>query len=96
MKRMDFVLSDEEIIRITRILADDDAQGALDFFSHHLSRSGKDKPANRCDIVIEGEAADDLAAMIKADDTVSCLEFLRDHFEKEIKLILTPHCVPVF
>src|SRR4030042_5404438 len=96
MRRMDYVLSDEDIIRITRILADDNTEGAWAFSARRLSQSNGERPAKRCDIVIEAKAADDLSSLIEAGDKASCLSFLREHFEKEIKLMLTPHCVPVF
>ncbi len=101
-KRADFVLSDEDIIKITRIILDNDTEGALGFLADRISgntlhsenkRSGMIK---RCDIVIEERFLDDLSTRLKNRDALGCLSFLKDHFEKEIKTALIPHCVPVF
>jgi hypothetical protein len=104
-RRVDFALNDEGIIRITRILSDDDAQGALAFFGDYIagrdhasldSRSGGKKVLKKCDIIIRDELVFDLLSMIESRDASGCLSFLREHFEREIKAALIPHCVPVF
>jgi len=103
-KRLDFPLGDGDIITVTRILADDDAGGALSFFALFAAegRPGEDEPdkdgsgIKRCVIVLEGDLVEELEKTIARRDAAGCLRFLRDHFQREIKLALTPHCVPVF
>lgn len=104
LKRWDFPLGDEDVIALTRILADGDAGGALSFFTLFAAEgrpgedgSGKEgSGVKRCVIVLEGGEVEVLTNLIRAGDASGCLRFLRDHFEREIKLALTPHCVPVF
>jgi hypothetical protein len=97
MRRMDFALGDTDIITLTRIILDNEPGGALAFFGERFSgRSDAGGQHIRCDVKIEGALLDELLARVAGRDDEACLAFLREHFAREIKTALIPHCVPVF
>jgi len=104
VKRIDFILGERDIIEIVRIFADCDQRGALVFFSTHLESASQGLLAGEtsitntrvCDVIVKGDSVKALKDMVGEEDEEGCLAFLREHFEKEIKQVLTPCCVPVF
>jgi len=105
VKRIDFTLGEQDIIEIVRVFADCDQRGALVFLSTYLESASQGlRPAEEasitgtklCDVIVKGDAVKALKNMVGEEDEEGCLVYLHEHFEREIRQVLTPCCVPVF
>jgi hypothetical protein len=93
--RLDLALDEAQIIDLTRILVDEDADGALTWMQRCSSGKSRHAPA-KLDIVLRDYVASVFSNIMEKNAAGEALLFLHDHLEEELKRSRNPHCVPVF